>query len=295
MKVIDSLHAAYAQVSHWRTAGLRVGLVPTMGALHAGHISLVERAREECDCVITTIFVNPTQFGPNEDFSRYPRTLESDLTLLRAARTDMVFTPAAGDIYPVGASTAVLPPKVSLPLEGQFRPHHFQGVATIVLKLFNILPATVAYFGQKDYQQCQVISHMVDELNVPIRVQVCPTIREADGLAMSSRNRYLSPEQRLTALCLWKALQQAQCLYAAGQGLAIIEQAMREVLVGQGVDRIDYARVVDRATLEAPREDNNGVIGSVVALIAAHVGTTRLIDNLLLEPQLAKHPVLHSS
>ncbi len=167
MKVIDNPHAALAQVSHWRTSGLRVGLIPTMGALHAGHISLVERARAECDCVVTTIFVNPTQFGPNEDFSRYPRTLESDLQLLKAAQADLVFTPAASDIYPVGSSTAVLPPKVSLPLEGEFRPGHFQGVATIVLKLFNILPATTAYFGQKDYQQCQVIMHMVEDLNVP--------------------------------------------------------------------------------------------------------------------------------
>ncbi len=277
------MHAAFAQVSHWRTSGLRVGLVPTMGALHAGHISLVERAREECDCVITTIFVNPTQFGPNEDFSRYPRTLEADLTLLRAAQADMVFTPAAEDIYPPGSSTAVLPPKVSLPLEGEFRPGHFQGVATVVLKLFNILPATIAYFGQKDYQQCQVISHMVDELNVPIRVQVCPTVREADGLAMSSRNRYLSTEQRQTALCLWKALQRAQELFSQGNNVSIIEQAMREELQKHGADRIDYARLVDRGTLQPPDEDNGAVRGAVVALIAVHVGSTRLIDNLLLE------------
>lgn len=265
-----------------------------MGALHAGHISLVDRARQECDMVVTTIFVNPTQFGPNEDFSRYPRTLESDLSLLKAARADMVFTPAAGDIYPNGASTAVLPPRVSLPLEGQFRPGHFQGVATIVLKLFNILPTTIAYFGQKDYQQCQVIVQMVEELNVPIRVQVCSTVREADGLAMSSRNRYLSPEQRQAALCLWKALQLAQQQYADGRPIEAIEDAMRQVLLTEGADRIDYARIVDRATLGTPQLDENGLSGSVVALIAAHVGTTRLIDNLLLEPQLAKHPVLHT-
>ncbi len=178
-------------------------------------------------------------------------------------------------------------------MEGQFRPGHFQGVATIVLKLFNLLPATIAYFGQKDFQQCQVIQQMVEELNVPIRVEVCPTIREPDGLAMSSRNRYLSPTERQAALCLWEALQLAQRLYAARQGRTAIEAAMREVLQSR-TNRIDYACVVDRATLEAPDEDANGVIGSVVALIAAHVGTTRLIDNLLLEPELAKHPVLHS-
>ena len=262
-----------------------MGLVPTMGALHAGHISLVERARQECDCVVTTIFVNPTQFGPNEDFSRYPRTLEADLALLKAAQTDLVFTPAPSDMYPPGDSTAVLPPKVSLPLEGQFRPGHFQGVATIVLKLFNILPATIAYFGQKDYQQCQVITRMVDELNVPIRVQVCPTVREADGLAMSSRNRYLSPAQRQAALCLWKALQAAQSLLSKGEAIETIEGQMRELLLSQGADRIDYARVVDRATLEAPQVDSSAGPRELVAIIAAHVGTTRLIDNLLLEPE----------
>lgn len=273
---------------------MRVGVVPTMGALHAGHISLVERAREECDCTITTIFVNPTQFGPNEDFSRYPRTLDSDLELLKAAGADMVFTPAAADIYPAGASTAVLPPRVGLPLEGEFRPDHFQGVATIVLKLFNILPATIAYFGQKDYQQCQVITRMVEDLNVPIRVQVCPTVRESDGLAMSSRNRYLSPEQRQAALCLWHALQLAQKMFAESETIEAIEDAMRSLLLSRGADKIDYARVVDRATLCAPEANDKGVVGSVVALIAAHVGSTRLIDNLLLEPKLAKHPVLHT-
>lgn len=273
---------------------MRVGLVPTMGALHAGHISLVERAREECDYVITTIFVNPTQFGPNEDFSRYPRTLDADLELLKTARADLVFTPAASDMYPAGASTAVLPPRVSLPLDGEFRPGHFQGVATIVLKLFNILPASIAYFGQKDYQQCQVIQQMVEELNVPIRIQVCPTVREADGLAMSSRNRYLSPEQRQSALCLWRALQLAQQMLSQGEPIESIEQSMRTLLLTQGADRIDYARVVDRATLTAPAVDQNGTTSPLVALIAAHVGTTRLIDNLLLEPKLAKHAILHT-
>ncbi|MCC6507889.1 MAG: pantoate--beta-alanine ligase [Pirellulaceae bacterium] len=291
MNVISNPQAAYAQIAHWRQAGQTVGLVPTMGALHAGHISLVEQARQACDRVVTTIFVNPTQFGPNEDFSKYPRTLEGDLELLRGAKADMVFTPANDDMYPPGSSTYVLPPKVSLPLEGEFRPGHFQGVATIVLKLFHLLPASVAYFGQKDYQQCQVIKQMVDELNVPMRIEICPTVRESDGLAMSSRNRYLSAPQRQSALCLWKALQIAQSLYAAGRhSIGEIEQQMRETLLSQGAQRVDYARIVDRETLLAPSEDTD----AVVALIAVHVGTTRLIDNLLLEPLGAQYSVLHT-
>ncbi len=284
MKVIDNPQRAYAELAEWRAQKLRIGIVPTMGALHAGHISLVKRAREFCDCVVTTIFVNPTQFGPNEDFSRYPRTLENDLALLREAKTDLVFTPEPAMMYPAGSSTYVLPPKVSLPLEGQFRPDHFRGVATIVLKLFNILPATVAYFGQKDYQQCLVVKHMVDELNVPIHIEVCPTIRESDGLAMSSRNRYLSASERQRGLCLSKALARAAQMYSQGQhSIDAIEREMLEVLNAEGADRVDYARIVHRDTLE----DLNDNLEPAVALIAVHVGTTRLIDNQLLEPARA--------
>lgn len=285
MKIVDNPHAAYAQVADWRQRGLRVGLVPTMGALHAGHLSLVERAKAECDQAVATIFVNPTQFGPSEDFSRYPRTLDQDLELLRVAGCDLVFTPGVEHMYPPGSSTAVLPPAVSRGLEGQFRPTHFQGVATIVLKLFHILPATIAYFGQKDYQQCKVIQHMVDELNVPVRVQICPTVREDDGLAMSSRNRYLSAGERQRALCLWRALELARRLYqqqwqAGSLDIAGIEQQMHDELQASGADRIDYARIVDRETLDVPQ----GQHAQLVAIIAALVGSTRLIDNLLLEP-----------
>lgn len=255
-----------------------------MGALHAGHVSLVTQARQHCDCVVTTIFVNPTQFGPNEDFSRYPRTLEADLALLKQAGCDLVFTPAAADMYPPGCSTCVLPPAVSHPLEGEFRPEHFRGVATVVLKLFMLLPATVAFFGQKDYQQCLVIKHMVEDLNVPIQIQVCPTVRESDGLAMSSRNRYLTVDQRRAALCLWKALQAAQELYTRDQStIAEIEQQMQTILLSEGADRVDYARIVDPDTL-ANLADSDG---SAVALIAVRIGSTRLIDNMLLEKSLA--------
>lgn len=252
-----------------------------MGALHAGHISLVNEARAFCGVVAVSIFVNPTQFGPHEDFSRYPRTLENDLQLLREAKADLVFTPSATDIYPPGSSTSIDPPDVSRPLEGEFRPGHFRGVATVVLKLFHLLPASTAYFGQKDFQQCVVIQRMVEDLNVPIRVQICPTLRESDGLAMSSRNRYLNESQRRSALCLWKALQHAKEQYeAGGESVSDIEQEMRAILLGEGADRIDYARIVDRETLEMlDRADR-----PAVALVAVHVGTTRLIDNLLLEP-----------
>ena len=285
MKVIANPQAAYAQVNHWRKEGLRIGLVPTMGALHAGHISLVKEARVLADVVVATIFVNPTQFGPGEDFSRYPRTLESDLQLLREAQADLVFTPAAEDIYAPGSSTFVLPPNVSRPLEGEFRPDHFRGVATVVLKLFNLIPASIALFGQKDYQQCLVIRRMVEELNVPMRIHICPTLREEDGLAMSSRNRYLTAPQRAAALCLWKALQAASELYGQGKTtIDEIERLMQRTLISEGAERVDYARIVDRETLE-PLGDTADQ--PAVALIAAHIGATRLIDNRLLESTCA--------
>ena len=285
MKVIANPQATYAQVNHWRKEGLRIGLVPTMGALHAGHISLVKEARVLADVVVATIFVNPTQFGPGEDFSRYPRTLEGDLQLLREAQADLVFTPAAEDIYTPGSSTFVLPPNVSRPLEGEFRPDHFRGVATVVLKLFNLIPASIALFGQKDYQQCLVIRRMVEELNVPIRIHICPTLREDDGLAMSSRNRYLTAPQRAAALCLWKALEAASELYGQGKmTIAEIERVMHRTLISEGAQRVDYARIVDRETLESLGDTADQ---PAVALIAAHIGATRLIDNRLLEPKCA--------
>ncbi len=193
----------------------------------------------------------------------------------------MVFTPAAEAMYPAGSSTFVQPPRVSLTLEGQFRPDHFRGVATIVLKLFNLLPANVAFFGQKDYQQCLVVKHMVHDLNVPIRIEVCPTLRESDGLAMSSRNRYLNAAQRKAALCLSKALRLAEEAYKNNSlDIATIEQRMQQLLYQEGAERIDYARIVDCDTLSG--EVNR--LGPAVALIAVHVGTTRLIDNCILEP-----------
>lgn len=250
-----------------------------MGALHAGHLSLVQQSVNACDVTVATIFVNPMQFAPHEDLSRYPRTLESDLEGLRDVHCDIVFVPQVESLYPPGFSTYVQPPAIAEPLEGVCRPGHYRGVCTIVLKLFGILPATIAYFGQKDYQQLMVIRRMVEDLNVPIRIEGCPTTREADGLAMSSRNRYLTSEQRQTALCLWKALSRVEQLKNEGLGdVRQLETAMQETLLKQGAERIDYARIVDRETLA----DLTLLDQPAIALIAAHVGTTRLIDNLLL-------------
>jgi len=279
VKVVSNPHEAYAHVSHWRREGLSIGIIPTMGALHEGHLELVRRSVSECDITTATIFVNPTQFAPHEDLSRYPRTLENDLEGLRDAKCDLVFVPQNEALYPNGFSTYVQPPATAEPLEGVFRPGHYRGVCTVVLKLFGILPATVAYFGQKDYQQLTVIRRMVEDLNVNIRIEGCPTVRESDGLAMSSRNLYLDAEQRKRALCLWTALTLVQRLVQEGQRDVLkLEAALHDQLLVGGADRIDYARIVHPDTLA----DLQVVDQPAIALIAVHVGTTRLIDNLVI-------------
>lgn len=273
--------AIQRHVMDLRRSGRTIGLVPTMGALHEGHLSLVRRARQEAEVVAATIFVNPTQFGPGEDFSRYPRTLEADLAALASVSCDLVLVPDAEAIYPPGFSTYVQPPAVAEAWEGVCRPGHFRGVTTVVLKLFHLIPADVACFGEKDYQQLQVIRRMVADLDVPIRIIPCPTVREADGLAMSSRNRYLSPDERQQALGLWRALQAAREEVARGQReAAAIRQRMIEVLHAAGITRIDYAAVVDPQTLA----ELSHLEGPARALIAARVGSTRLIDNEALVP-----------
>lgn len=280
MEVITNRHEIYARIAHERTTGRTVGLVPTMGALHAGHISLLEKSREVCDVSVATIFVNPSQFGPKEDFSRYPRTLEDDLAKLERAGADYVYVPDSHSIYPPGYSTYIEPPAVGNRWEGECRPGHFRGVTTIVLKLFQLVPATVSFFGRKDFQQALVIRKMVEDLNVPIRVETCPTLREPDGLAMSSRNRYLSGAERQQALGLWHALQAASDKINTGERkVAVIEQELKQTLNDHDIQAIDYAVVVDAETLEPL----NTIDGSAVILIAARVGTTRLIDNLLIE------------
>lgn len=273
--MIAELHTA---LSTLRSPGLRVGLVPTMGALHEGHLSLVRAARQECDVTLVTIFVNPTQFGPQEDLARYPRSLEADLVSLARENADLVFAPLEREMYPAGFSTFIDPPAVALPLEGQCRPGHFRGVTTVVLKLFQLIPASVAYFGQKDYQQSLVIRRMAADLNVPIEIRVCPVVREPDGLAMSSRNRYLSPAERLQAVAISQSLSAGRQLIERGErSAAVVRDQMRQVLITAGIERMDYVAVVDAESLA----EVNIISSRVALLIAAFVGQTRLIDNCL--------------
>jgi pantoate--beta-alanine ligase len=276
VQTIDELRAA---VHRARQAGLRVGCVPTMGALHDGHLSLVEVARRETDFVVVTIFVNPTQFGPNEDLDKYPRPLEEDLAKCSEADVDLVFHPETATVYPAKDTSFVEVPVISETLEGAHRPGHFRGVTTIVLKLFNMVLPDVAFFGQKDYQQQLLIRHMVDDLNVPVEIRTCPTIREADGLAMSSRNAYLSKDERLTALALSHALKIAeQSLLTDGESAAQARQRMIKHLTSAPGLVLDYATIADAQSLRELDATSN----EMVALIAARVGTTRLIDNELI-------------
>ena len=280
MNPISTLESLHELTDGFRKANTTIGLVPTMGALHEGHLSLVKQSLAETAETIVTIFVNPSQFAAGEDLDQYPRTLDADLEKLAAVGVKHVFVPDDALMYPSGYSTSIVPPKVAAVLEGEFRPTHFSGVATVVLKLFNMTRADVAFFGQKDYQQVCVIRAMVEDLNVPIEVRVCPIIREADGLALSSRNRYLDAEQRKTALVLHKTLQHVSDLISSGQndGFEIVTE-MRQMLIDGGVDSIDYAVVADPVTLETA----DFIDGKVVALIAAYVGKTRLIDNLVID------------
>ena len=259
--------------------GHKVGVVPTMGALHQGHLSLVKASAAECDFNVVTVFVNPTQFAPGEDFEKYPRDLDKDLELLDGLGVDMVFAPNLEGIYRPGHSTYVQPPKVSSPLEGELRPGHFRGVATIVLKLFQIIPADVAFFGQKDFQQTRVIEDMVAELDLPVSVQVRPIIRDSDGLALSSRNAYLSDVERKQAIALSQSLkiavEMSRTDHPAGEQ---IKSAMLSHLQDAGIEKIDYVAIVDPRTLQPATE----VTAGTMALVAAYVGNTRLIDNVRL-------------
>ncbi len=279
-KLVTTAPELRAAVRAARVAGRAIGLVPTMGALHEGHLSLVQASRSECGFTVATIFVNPTQFAPHEDFEKYPRTLETDLDSLASCRADLVFAPRREDMYPPGCSTLVEPPLVAQRWEGECRPGHFRGVATVVLKLFNLAQADVAFFGHKDYQQAAVIRRMVRDLNVPTEVRVCPTVREPDGLALSSRNRYLSAGERQQAVALSRALRLAEQMATGGERRAEkIVDAIHRVLAEAQIRRIDYVAVVDPDTLEPVPE----LTRPVVALIAAWVGGTRLIDNWNIE------------
>src|SRR3954454_1498568 len=262
-----------------RHAGRRVGFVPTMGALHEGHLSLVRSARAGTDLVAGSIFVNPTQFGPNEDLATYPRTFDRDCEMLERAGVDVVFAPSVEEMYPAGALTWVVVEELSNKLDGRSRPGHFRGVTTVLSKLFHIVEPDRAFFGQKDAAQVAIIRRMVRDLNLPVEIVVCPIVREADGLALSSRNAYLSPEEKQRALVLLRALMRVEELAVAGErDAARLLAAGREEFARESSVRLDYLEIVNPDTLD-PVADVSG--GALVA-VAAYVGTTRLIDNIVL-------------
>ncbi len=279
MRIIENIDQMRAACRELKRAGKRLGFVPTMGALHAGHMSLVRTARQQCQAVAVSIFVNPTQFGPNEDFSKYPRTLERDRQMLEAEKVDLVFVPTVADMYPPDARTAVHVEELSKKLCGKSRPGHFRGVTTVVSKLFHIVEPDAAFFGQKDAAQCTIIRRMVGDLDMDVQIVVCPIVRETDGLALSSRNAYLSPAERKKATILHRALMRVQFLADKGEhsGEKLIAAA-REVFSEEPEVRVDYVEIVDNESLDPMADVSRGALVAV----AAFVGATRLIDNIVL-------------
>jgi len=278
MKVVRSTDELRAELAGLRVDGSSIGFVPTMGALHEGHLSLVRAAATRCQSVVVSIFVNPLQFGPHEDLAFYPRDEETDLDLLGSENVDVVFIPTVETMYPDDRATSVSVGPLGSVVEGSSRPGHFNGVATVVAKLFNLVQPSVAFFGQKDAQQLAVIRRMVADLSFPVEIVGCPTVREADGLALSSRNMFLDEEARGAAISLWRALEAGREAWDGDRDRDSVEKVMWEALIAGGVDP-DYAHVVDPDTFEAPSPD-----GGVLLVVAAKAGDTRLIDNLLLEP-----------
>ncbi len=277
LAIVDTVEAVRRQVAEARQGGLRIGLVPTMGALHAGHVSLIRAARAETGFVVVSIFVNPAQFGPGEDFSRYPRPLAADLQLCTAEGVDLVFHPQPSTVYPPAYHTYVEVHDLQELWEGASRPGHFRGVATVVLKLFNIVQPDIAYFGQKDGQQARIIGQMVRDLDMPLQLAVCPTVREPDGLALSSRNQYLDPEQRRQATVLYRALEGGRRLIEQGAREAEpVRQAMSALITATPGAVLDYATVVDGLSLQPLQR----LSGPVLLAVAVRFGQTRLIDNL---------------
>lgn len=260
-----------------RQRRLTIGLVPTMGALHAGHASLIMASRQRCDRTVVTIFVNPTQFGPNEDYLRYPKPIDADLALCQAEGVDMVFQPSADAMYSTGSPTSIHVGELTSTLCGPHRPGHFDGVATVVAKLFNIVPAHVAFFGEKDYQQLMVVRRMVRDLNMPIEIVGCPTVRDPDGLAMSSRNAYLCPGDRRQALSLSRALFAARDAIGSGRrDVAAIVSQMHRTILDAGPASIDYVEIVDALTLQPL----STVDRPARICLAVWIGSCRLIDNV---------------
>ena len=279
MKLIRDMKEMQKLAQSTHRQGRRLGFVPTMGALHQGHLSLMEHLRNKCDLLVVSIYVNPTQFAPGEDLEKYPRNLQEDLTKCKDAGVDVVFAPADQQMYPPGFSTYVNVEKLTEVLCGASRPSHFRGVTTVVAKLFNIVQPDVAVFGQKDYQQAIVIKRMVTDLNWETEILVAPIVREADGLAMSSRNRYLGSEARDSALMLFQALMRAYQMIKDGERSAEkLKQAMRQIITSGHQNRIEYISVVNGETLQEVKY----IEGGTLLAVAVYVGQTRLIDNLLI-------------
>ena len=278
MRRIQTVHAMRSWSRGLQREGVTIGLVPTMGALHEGHRSLIRAARLACDASAVSIFVNPLQFGPLEDFDRYPRSLAQDLRLCQSAGVDAVFIPRAQEMYPPDFETAVSVQRLTRRYEGLSRPGHFGGVTTVVMKLLNIVRPDKAFFGQKDYQQAVAVERLSKDLNLDTEIVVRPTVRELDGLALSSRNRHLSPEERKAATVLYRALSDGRELIRAGErSVKKVEAAMTRLTRAEPLARLDYLAVVDPITLDEVRS----VRGRVVLLLAVWIGETRLIDNLI--------------
>ena len=280
MELAKTIESVRRLVKAARSKGKKIGLVPTMGALHIAHISLIETAVKSCDFVVVSIFVNPTQFGPGEDFKKYPRPLEADLEICKKEGVDVVFAPTTKQMYPQENLTWVNVEKLTEQLCSQSRPEHFRGVATVCAKLFNIVQPDTAFFGQKDGQQAIVINRMVADLNMPLKIVICPTVREPDGLAVSSRNKYLSNQQKKDATLLYKSLQKCQEMITDGiKDTRIIISEMRKVLEQVSSINIEYINIVDAETIQPI----DRIAGKVLVAVAAKIGQTRLIDNILVD------------
>ncbi len=278
MKIVSTVNDVRSTVKEWKKNGLKVGLVPTMGFLHEGHLSLIKKAVAENDKVVVSVFVNPTQFGPNEDFEAYPRDLNKDAALCEEAGADLIFHPEPEEMYPDGFCSSVNMTGLTDALCGKSRPIHFQGVCTVVSKLFNIAAPDNAYFGEKDAQQLAIIKRMVKDLNFDIKITGCPIIREEDGLAKSSRNTYLNPEERQAALVLSKAVKCGRSLVEGGEkDSAVILKEMKSIIENEPLARIDYVEIVDMNTMK----NIDKVKGDVLCAMAVYIGKTRLIDNFI--------------
>jgi pantoate--beta-alanine ligase len=280
MEVINTIEKVRVIIAGAKSAGKSVGFVPTMGALHEGHFSLIRAARQQCGFVVVSIFVNPTQFGPGEDIDKYPRPFDADIKACRDLGVDVVFAPTDQQMYPQKNLTWVNVEKLSEPLCGKSRPGHFRGVAAVCAKLFNIVQPDIAFFGQKDAQQAIIVQRMVADLNMPLKIVVCPTIREIDGLAMSSRNRYLTARQRKDAVLLYAALQKAEVFIAAGQRKSSeLISEMEKILKISRQIKIEYISIVDARTLNELDE----VKGKVLIALAVKIGQARFIDNIVVD------------